>query len=69
LVERAKGLGEVGDPMTRETLITPGTRHLTQYTTNDIEASTELVDLLMGKEVAPRRAFLMENAEFAHIEE
>ena len=69
LVERAKGLGEVGDPMTRETLITPGTRHLTQYTTNDIEASTELVDLLMGKEVAPRSAFLMENAEFAHIEE
>lgn len=68
-IDRNKGLGEMGDELTKETLIVPGSRRLLQLTTEDFEQSYELLNLYMGKDVEPRRKIIMEEAEFANIEE
>ena len=66
-VNRYKGLGEMDDPMIKQTMIMPGTRRLYQFTVNDFDAAYQNAMLFMGKDVGPRRQYLFENAEFANI--
>lgn len=64
-IRRYKGLGEMNDPLVKKTMIMPGTRRLYQFTVNDFDAAYNNAELFMGKDVAPRREYLFENAEFA----
>lgn len=66
-IRRYKGLGEMNDPLVKKTMIMPGSRRLIQFTVDDFDSAFENADLFMGKEVAPRREYLFENAEFAEI--
>ena len=66
-VKRFKGLGEMNDKLIRQTVITPGSRRLYQFTIEDFDKTYENAELFLGTEVAPRRKYLFENAEFANI--
>ena len=46
----------------RETVLDPSKRELVRITLSDAEQAANTVDLLMGKDVVPRRTFIEENA-------
>ena len=49
-------------PNSSETTMDPGARLLRRVTASDVEAATEVFDLLMGSEVAPRKDFIIAGA-------
>jgi DNA gyrase subunit B len=61
-VQRYKGLGEMDARQLRETTMAPGSRTLRRVQVGDAEAAADVFDLLMGKDVDPRKAFLFEGA-------
>jgi len=70
-IQRFKGLGEMNPEELWETTMNPQTRMLVRVIYEPekaIEDHDEVFELLMGKEVPPRRAFIEENAEFASID-
>jgi DNA gyrase subunit B len=46
----------------RETTMQPGLRTLRRVTMTDAAVATEVFDLLMGSDVAPRKEFIVEGA-------
>ncbi len=48
-VQRFKGLGEMNPLQLRETTMDPNTRRLVQLTVDEIEATDELMDMLLAK--------------------
>ena len=48
-VQRFKGLGEMNPLQLRETTMDPNTRRLVQLTVDDVEATQELMDMLLAK--------------------
>jgi DNA gyrase subunit B len=61
-VQRYKGLGEMDARQLRETTMAPATRTLRRVQVADAEAAHDIFDLLMGKDVDPRKQFLFEGA-------
>ena len=61
-VQRYKGLGEMDANQLAETTMDPRHRTLRRITVDDAEAATEVFDLLMGNQVAPRKEFLVQGA-------
>ncbi len=61
-ISRFKGLGEMDAEQLGETTMDPKNRKLVQITRENITHAKEIVDILMGTEVAPRRKFIMEHA-------
>ena len=57
-VNRLKGLGEMSDEETEETLTNPEQRIIKQITVEDIEMANKLFDNLMGDAVIPRKAYI-----------
>ncbi|MBI3962928.1 MAG: hypothetical protein HY335_09260, partial [Deinococcus sp.] len=51
-----------------ETTMNPETRTLKQVTIDDTQAADQAFEILMGEEVPPRRAFIEQNAQFAHLD-
>ena len=62
-VQRYKGLGEMDADQLRETTMDPRRRTLRRITLDDAEHGSEVFDLLMGNEVAPRRSFIVQGGQ------
>ncbi|MFP3700844.1 DNA topoisomerase IV subunit B, partial [Burkholderia sp. SIMBA_013] len=60
-VTRFKGLGEMNPPQLRETTMDPNTRRLVQLTLDDVEATAEIMDMLLAKKRAGDRKSWLES--------
>lgn len=67
-IGRFKGLGEMNYDELWETTMNPKTRVLKQVQIDDAEEANEVFEMLMGKEVAPRKLFLQANATYADLD-
>jgi len=67
-VQRFKGLGEMNPEQLWDTTMNPETRTLKKITVEDAAAADEVFNMLMGKEVAPRKRFIQTHAKAAELD-
>ena len=65
VVTRMKGLGEMDAEELNETTMDINTRVLRKITVEDLKEADATFNMLMGEEVAPRKEFIENNAQYA----
>ncbi|SDY89031.1 DNA gyrase subunit B [Micromonospora pattaloongensis] len=61
-IPRFKGLGEMDADELWDTTMNPATRAVRRITLDDVEAAEQILELLMGEKVEPRKNWLIESA-------
>ena len=67
-LKRLKGLGEMDPPDLWATTLDPDRRVLKQVNIEDARMASEVTEMLMGTDVAPRRDFIYKHAHEAEID-
>lgn len=67
-LQRYKGLGEMDAQQLWETTLNPETRILKQIEIEDARMASEVTEMLMGTDVAPRKQFIYEHATDAELD-
>jgi DNA gyrase subunit B len=67
-VQRYKGLGEMDANQLAETTMDPRHRTLRKLTIDDADSATQVFELLMGSDVAPRKEFIVQGAYEVDVE-
>lgn len=67
-LQRYKGLGEMDAQQLWETTLDPETRYLKMVEIEDARMASEVTEMLMGTEVAPRKSFIYEHATDAELD-
>ena len=67
-LQRYKGLGEMDPDQLWETTLDPERRVLKRVEIEDARMASEVTELLMGSDVAPRRQFIYDHADEAEID-
>jgi DNA gyrase subunit B len=67
-LQRYKGLGEMDATQLWDTTLNPETRILKQIEIEDARMASDVTELLMGNDVAPRKDFIYEHATDAELD-
>ena len=68
ILQRYKGLGEMDAEQLWETTLDPERRILKQVEIEDGRMASEVTEMLMGSDVAPRKKFIHDNANLAELD-
>ncbi len=68
VLQRYKGLGEMDADQLWETTLDPENRVLKKVEIDDARMASEVTEMLMGSDVAPRKQFIHDNAQVAELD-